>query len=158
MRRASLLLASAAALVLAALAARLDAQAVKQPVYVGARACAECHEGHAAGNQYSLWLQTAHSKAWASLATLPLRRLELIADVWADRYRELGKREDVEYVFEFENRGVEVGVTLHHPHGQIYAYPFINVPDLGWPGVLATCAVIAVAFVIAGLGLVVPTR
>ena len=25
----------------------------------------------------------------------------------------------------FENRGVEVGVTLHHPHGQIYAYPFV---------------------------------
>jgi hypothetical protein len=40
----------------------------------------------------------------------------------------------------------------------IYAYPFINVPDLGWPGVLATCAVIAVAFVIAGLGLVAIDR
>jgi UDPglucose--hexose-1-phosphate uridylyltransferase len=25
----------------------------------------------------------------------------------------------------FENRGVEVGVTLHHPHGQIYAYPVV---------------------------------
>ena len=39
--------------------------------------------------------------------------------------RELGARADVEYVFPFENRGVEVGVTLHHPHGQIYAYPFV---------------------------------
>ena len=38
---------------------------------------------------------------------------------------ELGARDDVEYVFPFENRGVEVGVTLHHPHGQIYAYPFV---------------------------------
>jgi UDPglucose--hexose-1-phosphate uridylyltransferase len=46
-------------------------------------------------------------------------------DVWADRYEALGAREDVQYVFPFENRGVEVGVTLHHPHGQIYAYPFV---------------------------------
>jgi UDPglucose--hexose-1-phosphate uridylyltransferase len=61
----------------------------------------------------------------ASLGSLPLRRLQLIAEVWADRYQELGARDDVQYVFEFENRGVEVGVTLSHPHGQIYAYPFV---------------------------------
>jgi UDPglucose--hexose-1-phosphate uridylyltransferase len=61
----------------------------------------------------------------ASLGGLPLDRLELIFEVWADRYRELGSRPEVQYVFPFENRGVEVGVTLHHPHGQIYAYPFI---------------------------------
>ena len=45
------------------------AQAARQPVYVGARACAQCHEGHAAGNQYSKWLLSAHAKAWATLAT-----------------------------------------------------------------------------------------
>ena len=45
------------------------AQGARQPVYVGARACARCHEGHAAGNQSSLWLLSAHSKAWATLAT-----------------------------------------------------------------------------------------
>lgn len=61
----------------------------------------------------------------ASLGVLPLRHLELIVDVWADRYEALGQRPDVQYVFPFENRGVEVGVTLHHPHGQIYAYPFV---------------------------------
>lgn len=61
----------------------------------------------------------------ASLGTLPLPHLELLLEVWADRYRELGARDDIAYVFPFENRGVEVGVTLHHPHGQIYAYPFI---------------------------------
>src|SRR5438105_89793 len=61
----------------------------------------------------------------ASLGALPLWHIELILEVWADRYRELGARDDVEYVFPFENRGVEVGVTLHHPHGQIYAYPFV---------------------------------
>jgi UDPglucose--hexose-1-phosphate uridylyltransferase len=44
---------------------------------------------------------------------------------------ELGAREDVDYVYIFENRGVEVGVTLHHPHGQIYGYPFLpRVPQL----------------------------
>ncbi len=43
-----------------------------------------------------------------------------------DRTRELGAREDVEQVFCFENRGQEIGVTQPHPHGQIYAYPFIT--------------------------------
>ncbi|HEU4989358.1 MAG TPA: galactose-1-phosphate uridylyltransferase, partial [Gemmatimonadaceae bacterium] len=61
----------------------------------------------------------------ASLGTLPLRQIELLMDVWADRWEALGALPEVGYVFPFENRGVEVGVTLHHPHGQIYAYPFI---------------------------------
>jgi UDPglucose--hexose-1-phosphate uridylyltransferase len=61
----------------------------------------------------------------SSLGRLPLDRVALIVDVWADRYEALGARDDVDYVFPFENRGVEVGVTLHHPHGQIYAYPFV---------------------------------
>jgi UDPglucose--hexose-1-phosphate uridylyltransferase len=63
--------------------------------------------------------------ATASLGRLPLVHLELLVRVWAHRYTELGARDDVQYVFPFENRGVEVGVTLHHPHGQIYAYPFV---------------------------------
>jgi UDPglucose--hexose-1-phosphate uridylyltransferase len=45
--------------------------------------------------------------------------------VWRERYAALAARADVEYVLIFENRGVEVGVTLHHPHGQIYGYPFL---------------------------------
>ncbi|HEX3623077.1 MAG TPA: galactose-1-phosphate uridylyltransferase [Acidimicrobiales bacterium] len=52
-------------------------------------------------------------------------RIARVVEVWADRYAELGARPDVAYVFIFENRGVAVGVTLHHPHGQIYAYPEI---------------------------------
>ena len=60
-----------------------------------------------------------------SLGSLPLEHLELIVEVWSDRYVELGGMRDVMYVMPFENRGVEVGVTLHHPHGQIYAYPFV---------------------------------
>jgi UDPglucose--hexose-1-phosphate uridylyltransferase len=63
--------------------------------------------------------------ASSSLGSLPLDHLELVIEVWGERYRELGAIEDVQYVFPFENRGVEVGVTLHHPHGQIYAYPFV---------------------------------
>jgi UDPglucose--hexose-1-phosphate uridylyltransferase len=63
--------------------------------------------------------------AAATLGSLPLSHLELLFEVWADRYQDLGSRPEVEYVFPFENRGVEVGVTLHHPHGQIYAYPFV---------------------------------
>ncbi|HEX8714120.1 MAG TPA: galactose-1-phosphate uridylyltransferase [Solirubrobacteraceae bacterium] len=60
-----------------------------------------------------------------SLATLSDERAEALMWVWRHRYEELGARPDVDYVMIFENRGVEVGVTLHHPHGQIYGYPFI---------------------------------
>ena len=66
-----------------------------------------------------------------SLGTLPRARARALMWVWRHRYAELGAREDVQYVYIFENRGVEVGVTLHHPHGQIYAYPFLPpVPAL----------------------------
>jgi UDPglucose--hexose-1-phosphate uridylyltransferase len=51
--------------------------------------------------------------------------LELLAEVWTDRYRDLSARRGIKYVYIFENRGEQVGVTLHHPHGQIYAYPFV---------------------------------
>jgi UDPglucose--hexose-1-phosphate uridylyltransferase len=60
-----------------------------------------------------------------TLAQLPTDRVKLLVDVWADRYRDLGSRRDVAYVYIFENKGEEVGVTLHHPHGQIYALPFV---------------------------------
>lgn len=63
--------------------------------------------------------------AKASLGTLPLDHLELLLQVWGERTRQLGARPGIEYVLPFENRGVEVGVTLHHPHGQIYAYPVV---------------------------------
>jgi UDPglucose--hexose-1-phosphate uridylyltransferase len=60
-----------------------------------------------------------------SFATLSTERAEALMWVWRHRYLELGARPDVDYVMIFENRGVEVGVTLHHPHGQIYGYPFV---------------------------------
>ena len=52
-------------------------------------------------------------------------RIRTVVEVWADRTLELGALDGVEQVFPFENRGEEIGVTLHHPHGQIYAYPFV---------------------------------
>jgi UDPglucose--hexose-1-phosphate uridylyltransferase len=60
-----------------------------------------------------------------SFATLAPERARALMWVWRERYAALAAREDVEYVLIFENRGVEVGVTLHHPHGQIYGYPFL---------------------------------
>ncbi|MGZ8228204.1 MAG: galactose-1-phosphate uridylyltransferase [Burkholderiales bacterium] len=60
-----------------------------------------------------------------SLGALPLDHIELLIRVWAARTDQLGARDDIRYVLPFENRGAEVGVTLHHPHGQIYAYPVV---------------------------------
>jgi len=61
----------------------------------------------------------------ATLAAMSEQRIGDLVDVWADRYEELGSLPFVEYVFVFENKGEAIGVTLHHPHGQIYAYPFV---------------------------------
>jgi UDPglucose--hexose-1-phosphate uridylyltransferase len=61
----------------------------------------------------------------ATLAGLPLGHIEKLVEHWTERYRELGAIEGIEYVFIFENRGEAVGVTMHHPHGQIYAYSFL---------------------------------
>jgi UDPglucose--hexose-1-phosphate uridylyltransferase len=62
----------------------------------------------------------------ASFATLSPRRVGTVLSALADRTAALGAMPEVEQVFCFENRGVEIGVTLHHPHGQIYAYPYVT--------------------------------
>ncbi|MFW6268842.1 MAG: galactose-1-phosphate uridylyltransferase [Bacillota bacterium] len=61
----------------------------------------------------------------AVMSEKPVSRFHKLIKVWKDRYRELGNKDFIDYVFIFENKGEEVGVTLDHPHGQIYAYPFI---------------------------------
>ncbi len=61
----------------------------------------------------------------SSLAGEPVEQIYKLVRVWTDRFRELGALDFVKYVFIFENKGEAIGVTLHHPHGQIYAYPFI---------------------------------
>ena len=61
----------------------------------------------------------------SSLGAQTLSHFELLFKVWASRTLELGQLENIQYVIPFENRGAEVGVTLNHPHGQIYAYPVV---------------------------------
>lgn len=60
----------------------------------------------------------------ASFGDLTEEQAGLVLDAWTDRTSELSHLPSVEQVFCFENRGAEIGVTLGHPHGQIYAYPF----------------------------------
>lgn len=80
-------------------------------------------EAHAPGGAAEVVVYTDRHEG--SLATLSAERADALMWVWRDRYERLAAREDVDYVMIFENRGVEVGVTLHHPHGQIYGYPFV---------------------------------
>ncbi len=61
----------------------------------------------------------------SSLARQPVEQIYKLMQVWQDRFADLDKLDFVEYVFIFENKGEAVGVTLPHPHGQIYAYPFV---------------------------------
>jgi UDPglucose--hexose-1-phosphate uridylyltransferase len=63
----------------------------------------------------------------ARLATLDANSLSLLIDSWTARTEALGSRDDVDYVLIFENSGGDVGATINHPHGQIYA--FDHVPD-----------------------------
>ena len=61
----------------------------------------------------------------ASFASLSPARARTVVQAWADRTAELSRLPHVRSVFCFENRGREIGVTLAHPHGQIYAYPYV---------------------------------
>ncbi|GLZ34461.1 galactose-1-phosphate uridylyltransferase [Lentzea sp. NBRC 105346] len=61
-----------------------------------------------------------------SFGQLSPSRVRTVVDAWADRTAALSEIPGVAQVFPFENRGEEIGVTLHHPHGQIYAYPFVT--------------------------------
>ncbi|KEF20082.1 galactose-1-phosphate uridylyltransferase [Streptomyces rimosus] len=62
----------------------------------------------------------------ASFADLTAEQAALVLEAWTDRTAELSQHPAVQQVFCFENRGAEIGVTLGHPHGQIYAYPFVT--------------------------------
>jgi UDPglucose--hexose-1-phosphate uridylyltransferase len=66
-----------------------------------------------------------HDATFWSLGAAGARK---VIDLWAERSAELGAREEIDYVLVFENRGAEVGATIAHPHGQIYAFDF--VPEL----------------------------
>lgn len=60
-----------------------------------------------------------------TLSEMPVEKLFQLIKVWRDRYEELGSRAEIRYVFIFENKGEAIGVTIHHPHGQIYAFSHI---------------------------------
>lgn len=61
-----------------------------------------------------------------SFGTQTTTRARTVIEAWADRTAALSALPGIQQVFPFENRGEEIGVTLHHPHGQIYAYPYIT--------------------------------
>lgn len=61
----------------------------------------------------------------ASLGSLGVAQVRKVVDLWAERTAALLARPEVACVLVFESRGAEVGATIHHPHGQIYAFPFV---------------------------------
>jgi UDPglucose--hexose-1-phosphate uridylyltransferase len=61
----------------------------------------------------------------SSFAQLTPGRARTVLEAWVDRTEVLGALPETRQVYCFENRGEEIGVTLHHPHGQIYAFPFV---------------------------------
>jgi UDPglucose--hexose-1-phosphate uridylyltransferase len=61
----------------------------------------------------------------ASFASLGPRRARTVLEAWVDRTQVLGALPETRQVYCFENRGEEIGVTLHHPHGQIYSFGFV---------------------------------
>ena len=62
----------------------------------------------------------------AAFSDLTEERARLVLEAWVHRTAALSQHPAVEQVFPFENRGESIGVTLHHPHGQIYAYPYVT--------------------------------
>jgi UDPglucose--hexose-1-phosphate uridylyltransferase len=62
----------------------------------------------------------------SSFARLSPGRVRTVLEAWTDRSAVLGAMPGISQVYCFENRGEEIGVTLRHPHGQIYAFPFVT--------------------------------
>ncbi len=65
------------------------------------------------------------SKHDSSLPKMSPEQIHKLVKMWKERTRDLAKEDFIKYIFIFENRGKEVGASLPHPHGQIYAFPFI---------------------------------
>ncbi|MGT2425446.1 galactose-1-phosphate uridylyltransferase [Amnibacterium kyonggiense] len=61
-----------------------------------------------------------------SFSDLSANRARTVVEAWSQRTAALSALDGVQQVFPFENRGEAIGVTLHHPHGQIYAYPYVT--------------------------------
>ena len=78
--------------------------------------------GSSAGKCEVICFTADHGQAFKDLSPARVRTL---LEAWRDRVRELSRESFIAHIAPFENRGEEIGVTLFHPHGQIYAYPFI---------------------------------
>ncbi|CAB4329492.1 MAG: galactose-1-phosphate uridylyltransferase [Actinobacteria bacterium] len=79
-------------------------------------------EGVAAGKCEVICFTADHGGAFKSLSP---QRVRTLLEAWRDRTRELSQEPYIEHIAPFENRGEEIGVTLAHPHGQIYAYSYL---------------------------------
>jgi len=78
--------------------------------------------GSAAGKCEVICFTAAHGNAFKDLTT---QRVRVLLEAWIDRTAELSRETFIQHVAPFENRGEEIGVTLSHPHGQIYAYSYL---------------------------------
>ena len=79
-------------------------------------------EGVAAGKCEVICFTDNHGGAFKDLSP---QRVRTLLEAWRDRTAELSKAPYIEHIAPFENRGEEIGVTLAHPHGQIYAYSYL---------------------------------
>lgn len=89
---------------------------------IGVQSNHACHAAPAYGHCEVILYSPNHH---ASLSQLSLAHLEKLVAVWKQRQEFLSADLRIKYIFPFENRGEEVGVTMPHPHGQLYAYPFV---------------------------------
>ncbi|CAB4721839.1 MAG: galactose-1-phosphate uridylyltransferase [Actinobacteria bacterium] len=78
--------------------------------------------GTAAGKCEVICFTPDHGKSFKDLAP---GRVRVLLEAWIDRTEELSREAFIEHIAPFENRGEEIGVTLSHPHGQIYAYSYL---------------------------------
>ena len=83
---------------------------------------ADTDEGVAAGKCEVICFTADHGGAFKSLSA---QRVRTLLEAWIDRTRELSELPYIAHIAPFENRGEEIGVTLAHPHGQIYAYSYL---------------------------------
>ena len=82
----------------------------------------ETDTGSAAGKCEVICFTADHGKSFKDLTT---SRVRVLLEAWVDRTQELSLEPYIQHIAPFENRGEEIGVTISHPHGQIYAYSYL---------------------------------
>ena len=82
----------------------------------------ETDKAEAIGKCEVVCFTSDHGQSFCDLSSTQVRTL---LEAWRDRTAELSKEAFIRHIAPFENRGEEIGVTLHHPHGQIYAYSYL---------------------------------